>query len=395
MRILLLSHAPVVHTQRWAAALKGRGHEVRLLTVEAAPWAADPGRVIGPRFPLRAFRYPAARGDVMRETRDFRPEATVAHFLPNYGFLAALAGASPLLLVCWGSDLLINATRSPFHRARARYTLRHSDLVHVDARLLARAAARLGAPEDRIWTRPWGVDTDALAPRTPWEARRAGAPEPRLLWTRRLAPLYDPETFVRALGLLRRRGVSFQATIAGEGPLRPALEALARDLEIGASVRFAGWVGEEDLRALYRSHEIYVSLSRSDSTSQSLLEAMAAGLVPVVSDIEGNREWVTHRSEGLLVPPGDAEAVARAIAEVVGAGVAAGGGASGGAGGRTGVGTRAPAAMAERSRARVAREASFADTVAETEARLAALAALAGARGHARGRSRPPEGAPR
>jgi glycosyltransferase involved in cell wall biosynthesis len=256
--------------------------------------------------------------------------------------------------------------------------------------MLARAAARLGAPEDRIWTRPWGVDTDALAPRTSWAARRAAAPEARILWTRRLAPLYDPETFVRALGLLRRRGVPFRATVAGEGPLRPALEALARDLEIGALVRFTGWVGEEELRALYREHEIYVSLSRSDSTSQSLLEAMASGLVPVVSDIEGNREWVTHRDTGLLVPPGDAEAVACAIAEIFRADAGADGRAGRGAGGGAGGEASAPAAMAARASELVAREARFADTVAETEARLIALA-----RAEARARAGAPRGAPR
>jgi glycosyltransferase involved in cell wall biosynthesis len=161
---------------------------------------------------------------------------------------------------------------------------------------------------------------------------------------------------------LRRRGVAFRATIAGEGPLRAELEALARELEIGALVTFTGWVGEEALRALYRTHEIYVSLSRSDSTSQSLLEAMAAGLVPVVTEIEGNREWVTHRNEGLLVPVGDAEAVACAIAEIVAAGATGGAGAA-----------SAPSLMAARAREAAVRRARFADTVAETEARLAAL----------------------
>lgn len=370
MRILLLAHAPVVHTQRWAQALAARGHEIRLLTAEAAPGAEFPGRVVGPRLPVGALRYAAARGAARREARAFDPDVTVAHFLPNYGFLAALAGLSPLLLVCWGSDLLVNATRTPFHRARARFTLGRSDLVHVDAAVLARAAVRLGAPASRVWTRPWGVDADALAPLEPWAARRARAEAIRILWTRRLAPVYDPATFLEALGLLRRRGVPFRATIAGEGPLRAALEARARTLEIAGAVRFAGWVDEATLRALHREHEIYVSLSRSDSTSQSLLEAMAAELVPVVTDIEGNREWITHRDQGLLVPAGDAEAVACAIAEVARAKPLASG-----VEGRAPSGAALdPAALAAAARAEAARRARFADTVAETEARLAALA---------------------
>jgi glycosyltransferase involved in cell wall biosynthesis len=114
-------------------------------------------------------------------------------------------------------------------------------------------------------------------------------------------------------------------------------------------------VSEERLRALYRESDVYVSVSRSDSTSQSLLEAMAAGVLPIVTDIAGNREWVTHRREGYLVPVGDKDAIACAIAEA----------------------SREPErrAMAARARARVLAEGSFADTVDQLEERLRALAA--------------------
>jgi glycosyltransferase involved in cell wall biosynthesis len=108
------------------------------------------------------------------------------------------------------------------------------------------------------------------------------------------------------------------------------------------------------LRELLAAHTDYVSVSRSDSTSQSLLEGMAAGLLPVVSDIPGNREWVMHRESGLLVPTGDAEALAAALLEA-----AADGG---------------MAEMADKARATASRRARLSDTVEELERRLAALA---------------------
>ena len=364
VRLLLLAHGPSVHTRRWAAALHARGHAIRLLSAHAAPEGPVPARVVGWPLPGRALRYASARGAVRAEARAFRPDVTVAHFLPNYGFLAAIAGLRPLFLACWGSDLLINATRTPLHRARARYTLRRADLDHVDARVLADAAIRLGAPPDRVWTRPWGVDTDGLRPGRPWAERRRAAGAPlRILWTRALEPLYDPETLLRALALLEGRGVAFAATLAGDGPLRSALEALALGLGIGDRVRFEGMVGEPRLRELLHGHEVYVSLSRSDSTSQSLLEAMAAGLLPVVSDIEGNREWVTHRASGLLVPTGDPEALAAALVEAAAAPEA---------GSWAGAACRTAAARAR-----------FADTLDELERRLASLASGRGAGGAA------------
>ena len=116
-----------------------------------------------------------------------------------------------------------------------------------------------------------------------------------------------------------------------------------------------GFVDAARLFELYRGGDVYVSLSRSDSTSQSLLEAMAVGLFPIVSDIEGNREWVTHRRQGYLVPAGDADATACAIAEA----------------------WKDPDAAAIRDRARgtVLARGRFEDTLAQLEAKLGALAA--------------------
>ena len=363
VRILVLAHAPSVHTALWTRALQSRGHEILLLSAHAPGAGADgnavhgpvPTRVVGTASPIRALRYASARGAVRAEASRFRPDVTVAHFLPNYGFLAALAGVRPWMLVAWGSDLLVNAKRSPLHRARARWTLRRADLVHVDAALLAEAAVALGAPPERVWTRAWGVDVDALAPSLPWSARRARAPELRILWTRQLEPLYDPETFVRALGKLRAMDVPFRATMAGSGPLRAGLERLARREGVLERIRFAGWVDRERLTSLYRAHDAYVSLSRSDSTSQSLLEALAAGLVPVVTDIPGNLEWVRHRREGLLVPQGDPDAVAAALEEIARGGPHL-----------DPIASRAAAVALERAR--------FSDTMRETEERLRMLA---------------------
>lgn len=362
MRILLLAHAPSIHTQRWARALATRGHHVRLLSVTPAPDATFPGEAIGwPGAPLPFLRYAAARTAVRRVVSAWKPDATVAHFLPNYGFLAYLSGIRPFVLAAWGSDLLVNARRSPLHAARARAVLGSAGLIHVDSENLAIAARALGGDPGRVWMRPWGVDVDALAPSGSWAERRSRAGAIRILWNRMLEPLYDPETFLRALALLRSSGRDVVATIAGEGPLRSGLEVAASTLGPGVTVRFTGRVDEAAMRALYRAHEFYVSMSRSDSTSQSLLEAMAAGLYPIVSDIAGNLPWVRGSAApreaagdaGRLVPCGDDRALAAAILAAADDAAA---------------GERIVRAMA-----RVRAEADWSETVSQFEGRLAAL----------------------
>ena len=351
MRILLLAHGPSVHTRRWAKALRGRGHEIRLLTAVPTPSPEVPERVIGIPAPVPAIRYLGAVAAVREAVRTFFPDVVVAHFLPNYGLLAALSGARAWMVACWGSDLLVNARRSPFHRARARWVLGKAPLVHVDAKVLEDAAVSLGAPRERVWTRAWGVDVDAFRPKAPSAAN--GRPI-RVLWTRQLEPVYDPEPFVRALGLVKRRGLPLRVTMAGDGPMRGRIERWIRDEDLVGDVTLEGFVSEEKLLELHRASDLYVSASRSDSTSQSLLEAMAAGLFPIVTDIAGNREWVTHRREGYLVPVGDEDALALAIEEAA----------------------RDPErpAMAARARAKVVERGSFSETITLLEEKLRALA---------------------
>jgi glycosyltransferase involved in cell wall biosynthesis len=82
----------------------------------------------------------------------------------------------------------------------------------------------------------------------------------------------------------------------------------ARGAPLG--VQFPGWLSQPQLDRELEAAHVYVSTSKSDSTSVSLLEAMAAGSFPVVSDLPANREWVTDGDTALLFPPGDAAALA-------------------------------------------------------------------------------------
>jgi hypothetical protein len=107
VRLLVLAHAPSVHTTLWTRALQRRGHDVLLLSAHAPDSSARrelppctvpfPTRIVGTGFPSpRAPVRERATGAVRTEAGPVSARnVTVAHFLPNYGFLAALAGLRP------------------------------------------------------------------------------------------------------------------------------------------------------------------------------------------------------------------------------------------------------------------------------------------------------------
>src|SRR5205814_2137812 len=162
------------------------------------------------------------------------------------------------------------------------YALTRADLVVADARVLGEAALRHGARPEALLVMPWGADL----------ARFPFAPAvdlPHVVSLRQFEPLYDLPTLLHALPAVRAAVPGLRVTLAGSGPLQGALERLARQLGIADMVRFAGRLPHAALSPLLSQAAVYVSTSRSDSTSISLLEAMATGAVPVVSDIPGNR----------------------------------------------------------------------------------------------------------
>ena len=135
---------------------------------------------------------------------------------------------------------------------------------------------------------------------------------PRMVMVGRLAAPKDPVTLVRALAAVRP---PFAATIVGDGPDRGAVEAEVRAAGLEGAVDLAG--ERHDVPSLLADADVFVLSSRSEGAPLSVLEAMAAGLPVVASAVGGVPEIVADGATGLLVPPGDAAALATALEQVL------------------------------------------------------------------------------
>lgn len=179
-------------------------------------------------------------------------------------------------------------------------------------------AERLVAPE-RIRVIRNGVDLDRFSP----ERVRAACPRPRGGDTRilgtvgRLEPQKDHELLLEAFAEVHRARPETRLEIAGEGSLRPRLEARAHELEIGAATKFLGAVRPEDMPATLAKWDLFAFPSRWEGFGLALAEAMAMELPVVASDVEGIPELLDQERCGWLAPPGDASAWARTLLEVL------------------------------------------------------------------------------
>ena len=126
-----------------------------------------------------------------------------------------------------------------------------------------------------------------------------------VLYARSLEPIYDAETLIKCIPLVVEKTPEARFIIAGTGSLEPHLKELAQKLDIEKQVDFVGLVPNMDVVSLMKTASVYVSTATADGTSIALLEAMAAGLIPVATDIETNRKLIRHEKDGFLFQPRD------------------------------------------------------------------------------------------
>jgi glycosyltransferase involved in cell wall biosynthesis len=315
VRILMLGDARTEHLARWVRHFRRRGDTVWAVSVQAPEFADI---VLKPPVRRSFVAYPLLVPVLRRLVAEHAPDLIVAHYLPNYGLMAVLSGFRPHVIVGWGSDLLVLPQRGFLQRARLRLVAVRGQAFLVDAQMLVEPLVRLGAAEERIHVCPFGVDDDVVS--AGLGARRPTANFPVILCNRRHEHAYRIDLFLAALKLLRNERSRFTATIGNSGSLTPSLVQQADVLGLSAMLTWNHAPSCAHRCAYVRSlleADVYVSPSPTDSTSVSLLEAMAAGLAVVVPNIPGNREWVTDGTDGLLYPAGNAHALAARLAELV------------------------------------------------------------------------------
>jgi L-malate glycosyltransferase len=318
-RICFLADAKSCHTQRWVNYFFDRGYEVFLLSLDRSEKIKADQHLLSSRISHPALEFFFAKGGTKRIIEKIDPDLVNAHFVISYGFLGALVDKKPLVVSCWGSDILISAQKSFLHKLRVKYVLKRADLLTSDGTNLTSALINLGIDENKIVTSPMGVDEKFINPTPEVSLRKKISKDfHTVLSTRSFEPRYDVKALVMAIPLVikeAKKKVKF--IIIGEGKQKKGLSDLAKKLTIEDYVEFKGRVSGKELLQCYQDADIYVSTSLSDSTSVSLLEAMASGLVPIVTDIPGNREWIKDGGNGFLFPAKHYEFLSRKILDAV------------------------------------------------------------------------------
>jgi glycosyltransferase involved in cell wall biosynthesis len=186
---------------------------------------------------------------------------------------------------------------------RIGYSFAHR--VVANCRAAADYLRAEGVPARKISVIPNGLDIDAYAPRPPITSVR------RVATVANLRGEKGHDVLLDAAAIVVRRFPDAHFDLVGGGPERAALEARAAALSIDGAVSFHGHC--EDIPARLAAADLFVLPSRSEAFPNAALEAMAIGLPTIASAVGGLLEVIDHPRNGVLVQPGDPQALADQI----------------------------------------------------------------------------------
>lgn len=253
---------------------------------------------------------------LIHQLRALRPTVVHAHLTTPFAcrFVLIAAALARVPAVVATAHLLIRES-SVDRSARQRLLVWAVDrYIAVSKHVASTLRDGLGVPSSKIRTVSNGVQLarfDRLTPNRLRHHLTGGADVPVALTVARLHPQKGLEFLLDAA----RQVPDVVFLVAGDGPQRAALEQEACALGLGARVRFLGF--RSDIPELLANCDLVVLPSLYEGLPVSVLEAMAAGKPVVATSVDGTDEVVEDGRTGLLVPPGDARALAAAIRRLI------------------------------------------------------------------------------
>ena len=244
----------------------------------------------GLKNPIDLWRNVRALRKIIKE---FQPDVVHVHQANAYGLITCLAnrGLKPLLLTTWGSDVLTLPHRSILHRMMVTYILKRADYITADAQFMADAIHQL-IGQKPVLVANFGVEI---------AENEADLVRENTIYSNRMhESLYQIDQIIHQSASFLNEHPDWNLRIAASGSETKKLQEMASQVLSNDQYEFVGFQTSQENRKNYLRSKIYVSIPNSDGTSISLLEALAYGCIPIVSDLPANREWIEDGENGII-----------------------------------------------------------------------------------------------
>jgi len=303
MKICFVSSGTFEHVQPYIDFFKSNGHEIYFVALSPSPdrgvkiIRAYIGSEKNYNIDTQKWKYIFSAFKARAAIRKTKPDIVHAHYATSGGVAALFINHPHTILTVHGSDVN-EAMKSLYWKMVLKFIFRRCKFITVVSQELEEKVLSLNIDKAKVKNINIGIDFRKFYFKRTNEEYPAKL---KIICNRSFKPVYDHITLLKGLLLLKNK-VDYHLTLLGDGPLRKTLMQFVSGNGLEKKVSFCGRIPNSEQIDIFKKHNIYISSSKSDGTSLSLLEAMASGLFPIVTDISGNKMWVSSNINGLLFP---------------------------------------------------------------------------------------------
>jgi len=295
MKKLLIIGSNSIHVYNYINLVKDYFDEIILITNKKRE--GTDVKTIELDFHLKLSSRLKTVAKIKKLIQEYAPSIIHIHQVNSYAYyslVAARKSSVPKILTAWGSDILLSPKNSFLLKKMVQFNLRHADFFTSDSEFMAEEMRSL-LPRRKL---------DILIANFGIEIIEKDFLKENIIYSNRLhKKLYQIESVINAFKLFLENSIdkSWKLVIAATGEETDNLKSMVEHLNLKGNVEFVGWVDQEKNVEYYSKARLFVSIPESDATSISLLEAMAYGCIPVLSDLPANREWIDDGKNGIIV----------------------------------------------------------------------------------------------
>lgn len=240
------------------------------------------------------YKYLFKLNKIRKLINTIKPDIINAHYLTSYGLIAAiLKGKKPLIMSLHGTDVMVTAKKNILFSLAAKYTLNKSDHIFSVSKFMTEELSKYLSTTKPLTTVQYGVDVDRIHNNSTNEKIYDFISTRDIINNSNIDKIIN--TFEKYVNQVDS---SSKLIILATGHLFDHYKMIIKQKQLEDNIIMPGRVTHENLLEYLSQSKVFISLTSSDGAPLSLLEAMAAGPVPVVSKIPANIEWITDGVNG-------------------------------------------------------------------------------------------------
>lgn len=322
MKICYLGDANNIHTKKLCYFFRDKGYEISVISlndgeIEGVKVYSMGMEIENNNSSISKIIYLKNIFKIRKLIREIKPDILHAHYASSYGLIGTLINYKPYIISVWGSDVYDFPNRSFLHKSVLKYNLKKASLILSTSKAMAVETNKY--TDKNILITPFGVDINKFYPKSEECKDRDKDKEVVVGTIKTLEDIYGIDILIKAFALVKERNINMniKLKIAGKGSKEGYLKKLSKDLELEPYVEFLGFINQEEVAKQFRTFDIAVFPSLSESFGVAAVEAQACGTPVIVSNVDGLMEATNVGNTSLVFEKGDYKDLANKIEKLL------------------------------------------------------------------------------